>query len=882
MKQILRFKWFIATTLIAVTVLLLFIAPNLTEQAEDAGTLQLPEDADSQQAQELLDDSGASDETISIVYDLDQPLDNKTESSISEMIEELKKMDSPVSSVIDPFENEESKDQLVSKDQKTVLVPVTVEGSEEEINQLAATIKQDVLKKEIPAYITGQSIINHDVNESSQKGLERTEIITVVLIFVLLFAVFRSFVTPFIPLLAVGVTYLLSQSIVAFFIKWFDFPVSNYTQIFLVAVLFGIGTDYCILLLSRYKEELTAGHSTVDAIANTYKTAGKTLVISGIAVFIGFLSIGFAEFTIFKSAVGVAVGIAVLLLVLFTLVPFFMAILKKTLFWPSKRSASHKDSKLWKSLGQFSIYRPLWSILVVALITVPFLLLYNGKLSYNTVNEIGSGYDSVKGLHAIEDGFGKGESLPLTIIVKDDEEIVTNELLPYVEDLAAAINKNNNVDKVRTVTRPTGEVVNDFYADNQLAQVADGLEKSTDGIKDTKNGLKEIQNQLSGMSSQVPAGSNTGGLSQAASGLGQINQQLGKINQGLQQTGNVQQAAAQLAQVQQQLGQIQQSISGASTQLESKSSQAGQLKNGLSQLANGVGSAVDGLNKIQNGLTEATDMVSAMGKSSALHDTGVYIPEDTLTNKDFQSSINRYSFAGKKGIKLEVILQNDPYSKEAIDTTKEIKQTVQQQIKNTPLENKTIAYNGISSTNEDLAAISKSDFNRTVTIMVAGLFIVLTLLFRSLIMPVYMIGSLLLTYYTSLSIAELVFVNILGYDGITWAVPFFGFVMLIALGVDYSIFLLDRFNEEATIDIREAMHISMAKMGTVVITAAIILAGTFAAMMPSGVLSLIQIATIVITGLLFYGLIILPLLIPAITVSFGQGVWWPFKKKDSK
>jgi len=164
------------------------------------------------------------------------------------------------------------------------------------------------------------------------------------------------------------------------------------------------------------------------------------------------------------------------------------------------------------------------------------------------------------------------------------------------------------------------------------------------------------------------------------------------------------------------------------------------------------------------------------------------------------------------------------------------------------------------------------------------LFIVLAIMFRSLIMPLFMIGSLLLTYYTSVSIAELIFVNGLGYDGISWAVPFFGFVMLVALGIDYSIFLLDRFREETIngLETNEAMYVSMKKMGSVIITAAIILAGTFGAMMPSGVLSLVQIATIVITGLLLYGLIVLPLLIPAITVSFGPGVWWPFRQKQNK
>ncbi|UOR11600.1 MMPL family transporter [Halobacillus amylolyticus] len=881
MKVILRLKWLIAVAMIIVTTALFIFSPNLTEQAEEAGTLQLPKDTDSQRAAAILAEAGANDETISLVFALDEPANEDTKQTITSTVDQLKELEGPITNVVAPYENKETKGQLVSEDEKTILVPVTVDGTSEEINELADQINSDLIPENITAYVTGQAIINQDVNESSQEGLERTEIITVVLIFVLLLVVFRSIITPFIPLVAVGVTYLLSQSLVSFFIDWFGFPVSNYTQIFLVAVLFGIGTDYCILLLSRYKEELSQGHSTETAIINTYKTAGRTLVISGVAVFIGFLAIGFAEFTIFKSAVGVAVGIAVLMIVLYTLVPFFMAVLKEKLFWPSKKSASHKDSKLWTLLGRFSVYRPIWSLVIVAIITVPFLLTYNGQLSFNTVNEIGDGYDSVKGLNAIEEGFGKGESLPLNIIIKSDEELVTRDVIPYVEELSSEIVKNENVDSIRTITRPVGEIIDDLYADSQLKQVADGLKQSREGIEDTQSGLSEIQAGLENMSAQLPSGpsANTGGLGEAANALGQINDQLAVINQGLGQTGNIAQASQQLARVQQQLGQVQQSLAGASSSIQGQASQIGVMKDALTELAGGIDAAMEGLNQIESGLGDAEEIVRAMGESDSLRETGVFIPEGTLDSEDFMPAIDRYSFDNKQGIMLEVVLNNDPYSKEAIHTTEAIKETVKDQVEGTPLENMTVAYSGISSTNEDLSEISQADFTRTMVIMLVGLFIVLSVLFRSMIMPLYMIGSLLLTYYTSVSIAEKIFVNLLNYDGITWAVPFFGFVMLVALGVDYSIFLLDRFNEEAKIDVKEAMMISMAKMGTVVITAAIILAGTFGAMMPSGVLSLIQIATIVITGLLLYGLIILPLLIPAITVSFGNGVWWPFKQK---
>lgn len=885
MRQILKWRWPITIGLILLTAVLFIVAPNLTKQAEEAGTFQLPDNADSQRALQILETAGAGDQTISLVFPLEDKLSEGMQKTIEQVVSDLEQMDGPIQDVLNPFESEELREQLVSEDEQTILVPITVDGTDEEVNELAEEIRSSVVPEDQTAYVTGEAVINNDVNESAQEGLKRTEVITVVLIFVLLLAVFRSIVTPFIPLLTVGITYLLSQSIVAFFIDWFGFPVSNYTQIFLVAVLFGIGTDYCILLLSRYKEELFAGHGVEDAIVNTYKTAGRTLLISGIAVFIGFSAIGFAEFPIFKSAVGVAVGIAVLLVVLFTVMPFFMAALKDKLFWPSRKSTAHQDSKIWQWFSRLSVKRPLWSMLVVAVITVPLLFTYGNEQSYNTVDEIGSQYESVKGLEAIEQGFGKGDSLPVQVILKAEEDIVTESTVPYMESISQAIEKEEGVSDVRAMTRPTGEALEDLYVDHQLEQLADGLTEAQNAFVDVQSGLTDIQQGLDDITSQLPSESEAAGgaqgLGEAAQGLGQINEQIGLMSQGLQATQNIPQTVQQLGMLQQQLGQIQQGIQSASEQLASTAGQTAQLKEGLTQLSEGTGAANRGLSEIKNGLNSVSSMMKEMSESDSLRETGVFIPEGTLDSEEFQQVLDRYAIGEQTGVIFEVILSDDPYSPQAIETVERIKETVRKAVIGTPFEETEVAYSGVSSMNSDLKEIASEDFENTVTIMLITLFIALAVLFRSLIMPLYMIGSLLLTYFTSMAVAELIFVNWLGYDGITWAVPFFGFVMLVALGIDYSIFLLDRFREESAdgVSTAQAMAKSMVKMGTVVITAAVILAGTFGAMMPSGVLSLVQIATIVITGLLLYGLIILPLLIPAITVSFGSGVWWPFKRK---
>ncbi|MFD1032225.1 MMPL family transporter [Metaplanococcus flavidus] len=874
MKTVLKLKWPIVIGLIILTAVLFLLAPNLTEQAEEAGSFQLAEDASSQMAADILADAGTSAQTISIVIPLESELDDATRSTLDQIATDVEAIGDPVTSVLNPVESEELEEQLVSEDGETVLIPITLDGSIEEVNQVADEIRETVIPSDLTAYITGEAIISNDVNISAQEGLKRTEIITVVLIFGLLLAVFRSIVTPFIPLVAVGISYLLSQSIVAFFIDWFGFPVSNYTQIFLVAILFGIGTDYCILLLSRYKEELSSGHGVEEAIVNTYKTAGRTLLISGLAVFIGFSAIGFAEFPIFKSAVAVAVGIFVLLVVLFTVVPFFMAVLKEKLFWPSKKSASHSDSKIWIWMSKLSINRPLLSMIVVALITVPLLFTYDNDLSFNTVDEIGGEYESVKGLRAIEDGFGQGESLPVQVIFKSEESLTNEETIPYYELVSRELEKIDGVDSVRAITRPTGEVIEELYVDEQLGLLADGITEARNGLGEVQAGLTEIEANLSDIGEQSGG---AGGLGDAAAGLGQLNDQLAQVTQGLQQTGNIQQTVGALTQISGGLTEIEQGLQGAA-------GQTGELGAGIGQLAEGIASANDGLAEIETGLAEAAGMMQEMSDSESVRATGLFIPEGTLDDEEFQQVFDRYTFADETGVMMEVILAEDPYSPEAIDTVAEIKETVERTTTATPLEDAEIAFGGIASINSDLQDVSSSDFTNTVVIMLVSLFIVLAILFRSLIMPLYMIGSLLLTYYTSIAIAELIFVNGLGFDGISWAVPFFGFVMLVALGVDYSIFLLDRFREESFngITVRDAMYTSMAKMGTVIITAAIILAGTFGAMMPSGVLSLVQIATIVVTGLLLYGLVVLPLLIPAISVSFDRGVWWPFGNRNSR
>lgn len=157
-----------------------------------------------------------------------------------------------------------------------------------------------------------------------------------IFILVVLVIAFKSVVTPFISLVAVAFSYLVSMGIAAQLIDKAGFPITSLTQMLLVLILFGIGTDYNILLFNRFKEELANGKSVDDSIINTYKTAGKTIAYSILTVFIAFLALVFSESPIYQSGVVVVIGVTILLIEILTLTPFIMKVLGKKIFWPSK------------------------------------------------------------------------------------------------------------------------------------------------------------------------------------------------------------------------------------------------------------------------------------------------------------------------------------------------------------------------------------------------------------------------------------------------------------------------------------------------------------------------------------------------------------------
>jgi len=157
--------------------------------------------------------------------------------------------------------------------------------------------------------------------------------------------------------------------------------------------------------------------------------------------------------------------------------------------------------------------------------------------------------------------------------------------------------------------------------------------------------------------------------------------------------------------------------------------------------------------------------------------------------------------------------------------------------------------------------------------------IILMLLLRSVLAPLILLVTTMLSFAATLGVSALVFNGIFGFPGADPSVVLYGFIFLVALGIDYNIFLMTRVREESLrIGTRKGMMIGLIVTGGVITSAGIVLAATFAALAVIPILFLVQLAFVVAFGVLLDTIVVRSLLVPALVHDIGNRVWWPSKK----
>jgi len=185
---------------------------------------------------------------------------------------------------------------------------------------------------------------------------------------------------------------------------------------------------------------------------------------------------------------------------------------------------------------------------------------------------------------------------------------------------------------------------------------------------------------------------------------------------------------------------------------------------------------------------------------------------------------------------------------------------------------------GVTATAVDTNTASMHDRNLIIPVILVVILLILMLLLRAILAPVLLILTTVLSFGSAMGVAALVFNGIFNFPGADPAVPLFGFVFLVALGIDYNIFLMTRVREESRRHgTREGIQRGLAVTGGVITSAGLVLAATFAALSVIPILFLAQLAFIVAFGVLLDTFVVRSLLVPALGYDIGRAIWWPSK-----
>ncbi|GAA2292487.1 MMPL family transporter [Streptomyces atrovirens] len=183
---------------------------------------------------------------------------------------------------------------------------------------------------------------------------------------------------------------------------------------------------------------------------------------------------------------------------------------------------------------------------------------------------------------------------------------------------------------------------------------------------------------------------------------------------------------------------------------------------------------------------------------------------------------------------------------------------------------------GYTAQQYDTQQTAAHDRTVIVPVVLGIILLILVLLLRSLLVPVLLVATVALNFLATLGVSALVFEHLLGFSGTDASVPLYGFVFLVALGVDYNIFLMSRVREEAlALGSRQGVLRGLTTTGGVITSAGVVLAATFAALTVIPLAFLVQIAFIVAFGVLLDTLVVRSLLVPALVIDIGPRAWWP-------
>ena len=760
-----RGKWIVIAIWFVLAAVVVPLAPSLSDVTNNDSSTFLPDDAETTEVDRLVKERFPSDTTPAIlVFHNPDGLTDEQKGFAKTIGEWAASDDAPdnidAEGIVSVYTVPQAAEGLISEDGTTMTMIVGVTGepnSDAYLDAIRAIREQaDAAPDGVDVSVSGPGGLILDlISVFSQIDVFLT-LVTAALVLVLLIVIYRSPVVALVPLLAVGWVFTLAGSVAAAASEQLGFLVNGQAQGITTVLLFGAGTDYCLFIASRYREELRRYRDPHEAMRVTMRAVGESIASSAGTVLVATLILSFATLRS-TAALGPLLSIAIGLMLVagLTLVPALMTVCGRFAFWPfspafepGEIDHAHETAQgLWGRIATAVTNRPgAWLAGSVGLFLLLSVGLSQYTVTYDSITSLPAGTEAREGFETLRDAFPAGESAPVEVYLVLDDGASVFDNLAAIDAMTQRLSEFEGVAFVESITAPFG----------------------TDG---------PIR------------------LDQVAAAVEQVPQPIREA--------------------------------------------------------------------IDSGQTERPEGDEGQGDEELARAIGVY-----AITSDYRSPDNGVA-------RFDVILEDSPYAIDQIDRIGDFREFARQAADDAGIAGQVLV-GGETATDYDTKQANESDRAFIIPAILVAIGIILGLLLRSVVAPIYLLATIVLSYVATLGISSVVFTTVFGYDGVGSAVALYLFVFLVALGVDYNIYLMARIREEtADQSMRDGVRVALSRTGGVITSAGIILAGTFGALMTLPLRDLFQVGFAVALGVLLDTFIVRSVMVPSIVTLLGRWNWWP-------
>ncbi len=749
--------WAVCATWLLAGAALAWIAPHWDTRTHDEDISFVPERFTSVRAYHLLQQAFPRDVFASrVVFALeraDGPLTDADLRVVDALVADLEALRRDASELklgtIESYQDGVVGTRMTSTDRQCTLVQLSLDtpylalATVGTVDRAAAVAHARVARSGtagLSLYVTGVAAIGRDLTRAAGDGLDGTTWATVLLVVVVLLAVYRAPLLALIPLVTIAVSVWVALNGLALMTLVPGVHLVNISKVFAVVILYGAGTDYCLFLVCRYREELQTGQDVPAALARGVGRVGGALTASAGTVMVALGLMAFAEFAKVRYAgPAIALSLGVALLASLTLTPALLRLLGKRVFWPVRPPEPARGPRLavlprlgaWDYVSRVVARRPLLVWATAAGLLLPLVVLgIQVRPDYRATGELSPQCESLRGLAAVQRHFTVGEVGPITVLLAADEDWSGPDGRRQIAHLSRGFARLPNVAEVRSLTQPLGMAL------PELTTRPDGHGLLHELILMLRPLLEEFRHDV-----------------------------------------------------------------------------------------------------IQNARDHYVARIGGGG-------------------------------APRYVTRLDVVLKCDPFEDDSIETLKLIQTWLRDQLPHYGFIRGPIQAEcyGVTANSHDMAVLTEGDRHRVNGFVLAAILLILIILVRRLWLAVYLLLTVLASYYAALGATVLACGICEGatLTTVDYRVPFFLFTILVAVGEDYNIFLVSRAVEERKRHgAVEGMRRALSHTGGAITSCGLIMAGTFATLMLVGLNTLTQIGFALAFGVLVDTFVVRPFLVPA-------------------